>query len=229
MLKSHDRPTTRKMFRQGSLCLVLVLSVLWVPVFGHAQGPIHVDPLLLGRYVGQYELSPTYVLTILVDSDRIYVRAPGRGTRLLVPASETEFIEVESGLRIMFGIREDTREVDHLLFEQQGFGRRANKVTSDVGLDPETRPAMALADDVLARYVGEYEEQPGFGISISRDGDQLLARMTDQQGVEIFAESETEFFYRDTNARISFQLGNDLVEALILHQGGVDLEMRRLD
>ena len=88
---------------------------------------------------------------------------------------------------------------------------------------------MALADDVLARYVGEYEEQPGFGISISRDGDQLLARMTDQQGVEIFAESETEFFYRDMNARISFRLGNNLVEALILHQGGVDLEMRRLD
>ena len=129
----------------------------------------------------------------------------------------------------MFGIREDTREVDHLVFEQQGFGRRANKVTSEVGLDPETRPVMALADDVLARYVGEYEEQPGFGISISRDGDQLLARMTDQQGVEIFAESETEFFYRDMNARISFRLGNDLVEVLILHQGGVDLEMRRLD
>ena len=53
--------------------------------------------------------------------------------------------------------------------------------------------------------------------------------MTDQEGVEIFAESETEFFYRDTNVRISFRLGNDLVEALILHQGGVDLEMRRLD
>jgi uncharacterized protein YneR len=205
------------------------MSTLSIPGSGYAQGPVHVDPLLLGRYVGQYELSATYVLTIVVESDRLYVRAPGRGTRLLIPASETEFIEVESGLRIMFGIREDTREVDHLVFEQQGFGRRADKVTSEVGLDPETRPAMMLSDDVLSRYVGEYEEQPGFGISISKDGDQLLAQMTDQAGVEIFAESETEFFYRDTNTRISFRLGNELVEALILHQGGVDLEMRRLD
>jgi uncharacterized protein YneR len=205
------------------------MSTLSIPGSGYAQGPIHVDPLLLGRYVGQYELSATYVLTIVVESDRLYVRAPGRGTRLLIPASETEFIEVESGLRIMFGIREDTREVDHLVFEQQGFGRRADKVTSEVGLDPETRPAMMLSDDVLSRYVGEYEEQPGFGISISKDGDQLLAQMTDQAGVEIFAESETEFFYRDTNTRISFRLGNELVEALILHQGGVDFEMRRLD
>ena len=102
MLKPHERPTTRKMFRQGSLCLVLVLLALWIPGSGHAQGPIHVDPLLLGRYVGQYELSPTYVLTILVDSDRIYVRAPGRGIRLLVPASETEFIEVESEVTIKY-------------------------------------------------------------------------------------------------------------------------------
>ena len=217
------------MLRQVSLCVVLAMSTLSIPGSGYAQGPVHVDPLLLGRYVGQYELSATYVLTIVVESDRLYVRAPGRGTRLLIPASETEFIEVESGLRIIFGIREDTREVDHLVFEQQGFGRRADKVTSEVGLDPETRPAMMLSDDVLSRYVGEYEEQPGFGISISKDGDQLLAQMTDQAGVEIFAESETEFFYRDTNTRISFRLGNELVEALILHQGGVDLEMRRLD
>ncbi len=217
------------MLRQVSLCVALAISTLLIPGSGYAQRPIHVDPLLLGRYVGQYELSATYVLTILVESDRLYVRAPGRGTRLLIPASETEFIEVESGLRIMFGIREDTREVDHLVFEQQGFGRRANKVTSEVGLNPETRPAMVLSDDVLSRYVGEYEEQPGFGISISKDGDQLLAQMTDQAGVEIFAESETEFFYRDTNTRISFRLDNELVEALVLHQGGVDLEMRRLD
>ena len=199
------------MLRQVSLCVVLAMSTLSIPGSGYAQGPIHVDPLLLGRYVGQYELSATYVLTIVVESDRLYVRAPGRGTRLLIPASETEFIEVESGLRIMFGIREDTREVDHLVFEQQGFGRRADKVTSEVGLNPETRPAMVLSDDVLSRYVGEYEEQPGFGISISKDGDQLLAQMTDQAGVEIFAESETEFFYRDTNTRISFRLGNEPV------------------
>ena len=229
MLTLQQRPTTGKMFRQVSLCVVLAMSTLSIPASGYAQGPIHVDPLLLGRYVGQYELSAAYVLTILVESDRLYVRAPGREIRLLVPASETEFIEVESGLRIMFGIREDTREVDHLVFEQQGFGRRANKVTSEVGLNPETRPAMVLSDDVLSRYVGEYEEQPGFGISISKDGNQLVAQMTDQELVEIFAESETEFFYRDTNTRISFRLGNDLAEALILHQGGVDLEMRRLD
>lgn len=193
-----------------------------------AQRPVRVDPLLLAQYAGQYRLSATYVLTIFTEQDRLYVRAPGRGSRLLVPVSDTAFIEVESGLRIEFGIRADTRQVDHLVFQQAGFGRRAEKFTSEVGADPAT-PAVALPGETLARYVGLYEEQPGFAITITRQGDHLLARMTDHGQVAIFAESETDFFYRDRDARISFRVSGGTVEGLVLHQGGAELEMRRMD
>ncbi len=207
----------------------LLLLAALAPAVAFAQRPVHVDPLLLEQYIGQYELSANYVLTILVDGDRLYVRAPNRGTRLLVPTSETEFIEVESGLRITFRIRADTRRVDHLVFEQEGYGRRANRISAEVGLDPATRPALALPEATLARYVGRYEEQPGFAIAITREGEQLLARMTDQAPAAIFAESETEFFYRDRDVRISFRVQGDTVEALVWRQGGAALEMRRMD
>ena len=207
---------------------VLLLAAL-APAVASAQRPVHVDPLLMEQYVGQYRLSANYVLTIFVENDRLYVRAPNRGTRLLVPASETEFIEVESGLRIEFRIRADTRRVDHLVFEQAGYGRRADRISSDVGVNPATRPALSLSEAMLARYVGRYEEQPGFAIAITRAGDQLLARMTDQDALAIFAESETDFFYRDRNARISFRMDGDTVEALVWRQGGAALEMRRMD
>ena len=190
---------------------------------------MHVDPLLLDQYVGRYRLSANYVLGILVEDDRLYVRAPNRGTRLLVPTSETEFIEVESGLRITFRIRADTRRVDHLVFEQAGYGRRADRISAEVGLDPATRPALTLPEATLARYVGRYEEQPGFGIAITRQGARLLARMTDQEAIEIFAESETDFFYRDRDVRISFRLDGGAADALVWRQGGAALEMRRLD
>ena len=205
------------------------IALLLLTVGGAAQRPVHVDPALLSQYVGQYELSPTFVLTLTEESDRLYVRAPGRQRRLLVPTSETDFIDVESGLRIIFGIREDTREVDHLIFEQAGFGRRAEKIGRDVGNDPVTREALALPDPTLTRYVGTYEEQPGFAIVITKEGDQLMAQMTEQEAVAIFAESETDFFYRTVNARISFRVTGDTVEALVLHQGGAELEMRRID
>ena len=208
---------------------LLLLLAAFAPAVASAQRPVHVDPLLMEQYVGQYRLSANYVLTIFVDNDRLYVRAPNRGTRLLVPASETEFIEVESGLRIEFRIRADTRRVDHLVFEQEGYGRRADRISSDVGVNPATRPALSLSEAMLARYVGRYEEQPGFAIAITREGDQLLARMTDQDALAIFAESETDFFYRDRNARISFRVDGDTVEALVWRQGGAALEMRRMD
>lgn len=210
------------------LAAPLLLAAL-APAVVSTQRPVHVDPLLLEQYIGQYELSANYVLTILVDGDRLYVRAPNRGTRLLVPTSETEFIEVESGLRITFRIRADTRRVDHLVFEQEGYGRRADRISAEVGLDPATRPALELPEATLARYVGRYEEQPGFGIAITREGGRLLARMTDQEEIEIFAESETDFFYRDRDVRISFRLQGDTVQALVWRQGGAALEMRRMD
>lgn len=207
----------------------LVLLAALAPAFSSAQRPVRVDPLLLEQYVGQYRLSANYVLAILVEDDRLYVRAPNRGTRLLVPTSETEFIEVESGLRITFRIRADTRRVDHLVFEQAGYGRRADRISAEVGLDPATRPALTLPKATLERYVGLYEEQPGFGIAITREGVRLLARMTDQQAIEIFAESETDFFYRDRDVRISFRLDGGAADALVWRQGGAALEMQRLD
>ena len=210
------------------LAAFLLLAAL-APAVASAQRPVQVDPLLLEQYIGEYRLSANYVLTILVEDDRLYVRAPNRGTRLLVPTSETEFIEVQSGLRITFRIRADTRRVDHLVFEQAGYGRRADRISAEVGLDLVTRPALALPESTLDRYVGSYEEQPGFGIDITREDDRLLARMTDQDAMEIFAESETDFFYRDRDVRISFRVEGDTVEALVWRQGGAALEMRRLD
>lgn len=207
----------------------LLLLAVFAPAVAGAQRPVHVDPLLLEQYVGRYRLSANYVLAILVEDDRLYVRAQNRGTRLLVPTSETEFIEVESGLRITFRIRADTRRVDHLVFEQAGYGRRADRISAEVGLDPATRPALTLPEATLARYVGRYEEQPGFGIAIMREGARLLARMTDQEAIEIFAESETDFFYRDRDVRITFRLDGGAADALVWRQGGAALEMRRLD
>jgi len=81
----------------------------------------------------------------------------------------------------------------------------------------------------MERYVGRYELQPGFVIAITRQGSQLSAQATGQPSVEIYASSETEFFYRVVDARITFQVGGDgTVAALTLHQGGRDLPGRKL-
>lgn len=70
-------------------------------------------------------------------------------------------------------------------------------------------------------YAGRYELAPGILFTLRRDGDRLTAQLTGQHAMEIFPESETEFFYKAVDAQITF-LKNDQgeVTSLILHQNG---------
>ena len=54
--------------------------------------------------------------------------------------------------------------------------------------------------------------------------------MTELAVIPIFPESETGFFYEDTDARITFRL-DDAGAAIVLtlHQGGISLEMARIE
>ncbi len=129
---------------------------------------------------------------------------------------------------MIFGVRQDTGEVVNLVFEQGGLGRRADKLADSVVPSGPTRVDLLAGE--LARYVGTYEEQPGFAITITRDGDQLLAQVTELAVTPIFPESETGFFYEDTDARITFRLDDaGAAIALTLHQGGISLEMARIE
>jgi serine-type D-Ala-D-Ala carboxypeptidase/endopeptidase len=85
----------------------------------------------------------------------------------------------------------------------------------------KVRRPIKVAPQVLEAYVGQYELTPGFVITISRDGDRLYAEATGQSKIEIFPESETEFFLTIVDAQISFvkdEKGE--VTHLVLHQMG---------
>ena len=198
-----------------------------VPVVAHAQ-QAPPAPTSLDDYVGRYELTPAFYLTVTREGRALYLQATGQPRAQLTPRAGHEFVIVGSSLRVIFGVRRDTGEVLDLVFEQGGLGRRAVKLSDSAVPPGPTR--VALAADVLSRYVGTYEEQPGFAMTITRVGDELTARLTDLPGAPIFPASETEFFYEDTRARITFRLAADgEVTMLTLHQGGGDLQMTRVE
>ncbi len=83
------------------------------------------------------------------------------------------------------------------------------------------RKAAKINYSIYDAYVGRYELSAGVFFTIRRDGDRLMAQLTGQDSLEIFPESETEFFYKVVNAQLTF-VKNDKGEviALILHQNG---------
>jgi hypothetical protein len=69
---------------------------------------------------------------------------------------------------------------------------------------PGERVAIKLPAATLDQYVGSYKGNDYWFIDVRRDGDSLKARITGQPELEIFAESETTFFWKGSDAQIIF-------------------------
>jgi len=92
---------------------------------------------------------------------------------------------------------------------------------------PAERVAIKLPAAVLDRYVGAYKIGDGFYIEVRRSGEQLSARGTGQPWFEIYPERENYFFWKVVDAQLEF--ANDGTGAAILHQGGMDRPLARVD
>ena len=82
----------------------------------------------------------------------------------------------------------------------------------------------------LDGYVGFYQPDHEAVFTVTRDGNRLITRLTGQRSLPIFAESDTKFFARAVDAQISFVTdAKGHATSLVLHQGGGDHPMRRID
>lgn len=90
--------------------------------------------------------------------------------------------------------------------------------------------STAVPAEVLARYVGKYELAPGFIFTVSVNDGKLMVGLTGQPTFEVFARSETEWFYKVVEATITFKLDESgECTSLELFQNGVRQEARRLE
>lgn len=92
------------------------------------------------------------------------------------------------------------------------------------------RVAKAVPPDSLEKCVGRYRLGLLAVVTITREDDRLYAQLTLQPKLRIYPTSETEFFYRAVNARITFEPGDDgRMSKLILHQNGRDMPAPRIE
>lgn len=83
------------------------------------------------------------------------------------------------------------------------------------------REEIAVDASLLVSYVGEYELQPGFIISITETDGQLYGQATNQQKLPLKPLSATEFSVEEVQAKIAFAADSGgRVTLLKLHQGG---------
>jgi hypothetical protein len=199
---------------------------------------IDVDPNLFDRYVGYYELGPRSIFTVTREGDRLFAQLTGQRKLELFPESDREFFYKAVAAQITF-VADGEQTPTGLILHQNGrefpsrrvdearakeTAARAQEVTKRRADQERPRTAAAIDPRSYDRYAGLYERGPNSIFTVTREGDRLFAQLTGQQKLELFPESDGEFFYKAVAAQITFVAdGERPPTGLILHQNGADL------
>ena len=184
---------------------------------------------ILATYVGEYELAPTFSIVVTLEDGALFAQATEQPKFPVFAESETEFFLRVVDAQVSF-LKNDSDVVTGLILHQGGVDQGAQKVgapaMAGVGVE---RTEVAVAEDILETYVGEYQLAPTFSIVVTLEEGALFAQATAQPKFPVFAESETEFFVRVVDAQISFTKDDSgAVTGLILHQGGANQPARKV-
>ena len=197
------------------LLQTLAAVCLSVPLLAQPTN-VNVPARTLESYVGQYELTPGFVLTIRKEADRLTGQATGQPRLGLTARSETDFQVSGVDASVTF-MKDKDGKVTQLVLHQNG-DHEARKISGDV---PKDRVAIKLDPKILDAYVGQYELAPEATFTIRKDGEKLRAQLTGQASVPILPESETNFFYTVVDAQLTFvKDAKGKVTELVLHQNG---------
>ncbi len=114
-------------------------------------------------------------------------------------------------------------------------GARPGRITNGIAriyvpeLVPPARKAVRIDPNVFDAYVGAYELGSGFAFTVSREGDRFWGQAPGQARDELFAESETTFFLKDSEVSFTFvRDASGKVTHLILTQGGSPRELKKV-
>jgi hypothetical protein len=168
---------------------------------------------VLEGYVGRYELAPGFHLTITREGNQLFAQATGQPRFPLFASSETEFFLKVVEARVTFA-------KDSLVLHQNGRQMPGKRVAD--APPPKVRKEITVDPAILDKYVGRYQLTPEFLITITREGSSLFLQATAQPKLELFAESEREFFLKVVDAQVTFEEG-----ALILHQNGMNQRAKK--
>jgi hypothetical protein len=94
---------------------------------------------------------------------------------------------------------------------------------------PEEKKSIAVDENILKQYTGEYQLAPTFIIVISFANGNLMAQATGQAAAPVYAEKENLFFFKVVEAKIEFVKDSDgNVTDMILFQNGQQLKGKKI-
>lgn len=88
-----------------------------------------VDPKIFDQYVGLYQVTPTFTLTVTREGDRLMGQATGQPVVQLFPESETKYFLKVMDIELIFA-KSETGEITGVTLNMNGMQLRAKKVAN---------------------------------------------------------------------------------------------------
>ena len=185
---------------------------------------ITLDEATLDQYAGVYFNDAGREVTVTRDGNQLSATLTGAGTRKMFPVEKDKFLVDDAFMYATFS-RDAAGKI--VSFVSDDRGRLDEWKLTDKKI--EEKKAITLSEATLDRYTGEFELQPGFTITFTREGNRLMTQATGQGKFEVFAESETKFFLKVVEAQVEFVADPDgKFNRMILYQGGQKVEGKRI-
>jgi CubicO group peptidase (beta-lactamase class C family) len=90
------------------------------------------------------------------------------------------------------------------------------------------KKAIDVPAESLQRLVGKYELAPGVLFTVEAVGGKLMISLTGQPSLQVFARSETVWFYKVVDATITFNVDKSgKCDSLVLFQNGIKQTAKR--
>lgn len=182
-----------------------------------------VPTAVLSGYVGTYEVGPNVSLMVTLDGDHLMAQLSGQARFQLFAESETRFFVKVVDAQLDF-VKDASGTVTQAVLHQNGRDVTATKKSDRVA---ERQPVM-LPKSALEPLVGTYQLRPGADLTVTLEGEHLMAQLTGQPKFELFAERENFFFYKVVDAQLEFTKdAGGAVTAAVLHQGPANITAPR--
>jgi CubicO group peptidase (beta-lactamase class C family) len=189
---------------------------------------VPVDPKVFNGYVGRYELAPNFILTVTRENDHLFTQATGQPKLQIFPESVRDYFLKVIDAQITF-VTDSNGPATELILHQGGMDQHAKRMEGEL---PPAKQHKEVAVDpkLFDGYVGKYQLAPSFIMTVTREGDHLFMQATGQPKIQIYPESDRDYFLKVVDAQITFVTdSNGRATELILHQGGMDQHAKRME
>jgi CubicO group peptidase (beta-lactamase class C family) len=179
------------------------------------------DADYLQKFVGVYDFEDGSSRIITLENNKLNSQRTGGGKFEMFAANKKLFCFEDSFATLEFN--EDGNKIKAVFTNR-------NTKTEGVKTDKEipSYNEIKLSEEILKRYTGIFELQPGFNITISLENGKLMTQATGQEKFELFAEAQTKFFLKVVDAHLEFfENETGEYERFVLYQGGQEFSCEK--